>query len=313
MRGLRIDRYGAAPVVAADLTDLHADPRARRVVAAGINPADLAIATGGFYAMQPEPPFTPGLEGVVETPGGLAYCAGPADPRHGTLAQVTLADDDHCFALPPGATPQQAIACGVAGLAGWLSVRARGALRPGEVVVVLGATGAAGRVAVQAARLGGAGAVVAAGRDPDRLAALAELGADVVVPLSGELEADRAALSGATDEGADLIVDFVWGASAAAAIAASAPGARLVQAGSAAGPQAPIPAPALRAGDRTITGYSNFNVPLAQRRAAFGELLGAVVAGRLQVECETVALEQAPSAWARQARSPGRKLVVQVA
>ncbi len=312
MRGLLINAYGEAPALA-ELPDLDGRPGAARMLAAGINPADLAIATGGFYAVRPEPPYTPGLEGVAERAGGLVYFGEGADPQHGALAEQTLLDPAQCIALPAGTDPAAAIACGVAGLAGWLAVRDRGALRQGEAVVVLGATGAAGRIAVQAAVLGGASHVVAAGRSWDGLGRASELGATASVPLTGDRHDDAVALRDACNGGADLIIDFTWGEPAMAALQSSRPQARLVQAGSAAGPVAPVAAPGLRAGSRAILGYSNFNVPLARRTEAFTELLGGVSAGRLQVDVERVALKDAPAAWGRQSGSPGVKLVVELA
>ena len=134
-----------------------------------------------------------------------------------------------------------AAALGNSGLAAWLALEWRAGLEPGETVLVLGATGAVGNVAVQAARLLGAGRVVAAARGGERLERLLERGADEVVDLDGE-EDLAAALKEATKGGAQVIVDPLLGRAGAAAMKAAALDARHIQVGHMAAPTVELPA-----------------------------------------------------------------------
>lgn len=144
-----------------------------------------------------------------------------------------------------------AAALGNSGLAAWLALEWRAGLRPGETVLILGASGALGRIAVQAAKMLGAHRVVAADRSAERLATLSSLGCDAGVLLPGEgKEADvedlAAEMTQATTGGADVIIDPLWGLPALAAMKAAAPGARHVQLGQLAGVDIALPAPTIR-------------------------------------------------------------------
>lgn len=208
--------------------------------------------------------------------------------------------------MADGLDPAAAVTLGIAGLAGWVPVQSVGALKPGETVLVLGATGAVGQVAVQAARLLGAGLVVAAGRNGDRLQALLGRGADAVVVLGSDN--DTAALREATKGGADLIIDALYGAPFAAALASSKPDARSVTVGGSASMSTELPLFSLF-GRRLLT-YANPMAAPAVKAAAFAAMAAHAVAGELVVEHEVVALDDIAGAWQRQVAGPGTKLVV---
>jgi NADPH:quinone reductase-like Zn-dependent oxidoreductase len=176
-------------------------------------------------------------------------------------------------------------------------------------VLVLGATGASGLVALQAARLLGAARVVAAGRRPEGLERASALGADAVVRLDEEPLADalRNACGG---DGPTLVVDPLWGPPLVAALEAAAPGARIVHFGQSAGAEASIPSGLVRGKQLELFGYSNFGVPTDLWHKAYHELLDHVRAGRIRLEIETYPLERIAEAWERQAAVPGAKLVI---
>jgi NADPH:quinone reductase-like Zn-dependent oxidoreductase len=313
MRALCVREWGAVPELVA--TAAEPAPAAGRtlvrVSAAALNPVDLAIAAGRFYMPIPDPPFVSGAEAAgtvaasaVHPEGARVWCLAMT----GTFGELASAPDDLVAPLPDGVSDELAAALGIAGLAGWMPVRRRGALVAGETVVVLGASGVVGQVAVQAARAGGAARVVAVARsEAGRWRALA-LGADAAVPTGPDLSAElRAACGG----GADLVIDALWGPSAAAAIGVLRRGGRLVQVGSAESQTAELVGGPLRGGRLDIRGFSVFSERPADVVAAYGELAAAAARGEIRIDLEAVPLEQAPEAWSRQAAGTGgTKLVL---
>ncbi len=281
--------------------------------AAGVNPLDLLIARGGFHAGSPPVPYVVGSEGVGRVQRSQRFDTGARvytmRARTGTFAERFAVDEASAWELPEGDDDELAVALGLAGLAGWLAVAYRARVRAGERVLVLGATGSVGSVAVQAARLLGAGRVVAAGRDPDRLAAAQDLGADVTVDLRRVevIDALREAFDGS---GPDVVVDPLWGPPASAALAVAVPGARIVNLGQAAAPDLPLASATLRGKVLQLLGHSNFETPLDVCAATHRELLGRARRGELRVAHRTYALDAAPEAWSTQAAGGREKGVL---
>jgi NADPH:quinone reductase-like Zn-dependent oxidoreductase len=228
--------------------------------------------------------------------------------RFGAAAERSLVDQSAVVELPLGLDAAVGAALGNAGLAAWLSLTWRAKLVPGETVLVLGATGTVGSIAVQLARLLGAGRVIAAGRDPERLRRAGELGADQCVRLGVADAGER--LVAAVGRGADLILDLVWGAPAMLAASAAASGARLVQVGSGAGARAVVPAELVRGKALAILGYASSHVPRQERLGAYRHLAGLAAAGRISVELERVPLDDVALAWQRQRTGAPRKQVL---
>lgn len=304
MWGFVLDEVGAEP----RLTDLPAPVAAApytaaEVCAAGVNPVDLAMAADPSLPV----PRVVGNEAVVVAGGRRAYAERTVAP-HGSMAEVAVVDPALLVPLPDDVPDDAAIAVGIAGIAPWVALESVARLEPGETVIVLGATGAVGRMAVQVARVLGAGRVVAAGRNPERLAALADLGADVTVTLA-DPDADTAALTAATGGGADVVLDLVYGAPLVSALHATRQGARVVSAGAASGADAiPLPFSLLRG--RTLLSHSNRLTDAAPKGAAYRRLLEHLRAGDLDVDTTVLPLAEAARAWARQRTSPGTKLVL---
>lgn len=319
MRAAIIAEYQQAPRVGERTAPSSAEREALvELRAAALNPADLAIASGSFPAGSPPLPYVPGIEGVGTVVESARFAAGTrvwasgrglGVGRDGTFAEQFLASDDVLVEVPAGADDVLAAAIGVVGLAAWLPLSWLAPVRPGETVLVLGATGNVGRVAAQAAKILGAGTVVAVGRDAERLERARELGADITVELGGDDFRER--LAAAVGETAPtLVLDALWGAPLEAAATVAAPGARIVHVGQSAGPTATIVSGLVRGKQLQILGYSNFAVPLEVVAQGYSDLVGHAVAGRITIAAESVPLEQVADAWTRQAQGSDRKLVV---
>ena len=163
------------------------------MLAAGLNPVDVAICAGRFYAGKPPLPSVAGREGVGMLDGKRVYFDAPIAP-FGSMAERALVDPGSTYPVPDGLDEGVAVALGISGLAAWLALTWRADLQPGEHVLVLGASGVLGQIAVQAAKLLGAARVVAAARSAEGLERCLALGADAAVRL-GEPDDLPAALS----------------------------------------------------------------------------------------------------------------------
>jgi NADPH:quinone reductase-like Zn-dependent oxidoreductase len=288
------------------------------VQAAPLNPVEIRVAAGR-HPRSAQPPYVPGLEGagtVVESarvpPGRRVRFEAPALPgfgAEGTLAERAVVPEDSLVTLPDQADDDLAAAVGVVGVTALLALE-RAAPAGGERVLVLGATGAVGQVAIQLAKLMRAGRVVGAGRSAEQLERVRELVADEVVRLrDGDLtEAFEAAAGGQLD----IVIDPLWGEPAMAALRAIATGGRLVNVGQSAGADVRVPLETVRNRQGAIHAISSGWTELETKAAAYRTVLEHAVAGRLTVDREVVPLEDVAAAWERQDASPGRKLVIAI-
>src|SRR3954468_21020104 len=312
MRAAILRWYGAPP----DVGDFD-EPQATdgqevvEIVAGGLNPVDIRMASGHFYGGTPPLPSVAGREGIGRrADGSLVYFDQPVSPCGSFAERAPIVSES---AIPLGADidPALAVACGIAGLAAWLALEWRAQLREGETVLVLGASGVVGAVAVQAARLLGAGRVVAAARSPEGLDRARVLGADAVVSLEAASEDLPDVLREASGgDGYDVVVDPVWGDPAIAALEACRPLARLIQLGESANPYVTLASATVRGRCLEIRGHTNFLAPPEVKSAAYGRMISHAAAGELTVDVERVPLDQAADAWVRQQRSPRHKLVI---
>ncbi|MBU6202347.1 MAG: hypothetical protein KJS90_10200, partial [Acidobacteria bacterium] len=208
-------------------------------------------------------------------------------------------------AIPATSDPAEAVGLGTAGLAGWLAVRWRAAVVPDDVVVVLGATGSVGRIAVHAALAAGAARVVAVGRSAERLAGL-HLADGCTVPIGEGLAGRvlRAAGSAPT-----VLIDTTWGPHLVEVLGVMAPGGRVVNLGASAAPTAEIPSAAIRGRQLNLLGYSNFGVPRHVADAAHLELLRRSADGKIDFPIERIPLERIGAAWARAAEGTTKVVV----
>lgn len=291
-----------------------------RVTAAPVVPLDLLCASGVSYFGVPRTPYVPGVQGVgvVEDSASLARgtrvwfaTSAGMQPGDGSLAQrCRVADDD----LVPVTTsvPDPAVAAlGLSAVAAWMALTWRGGMATGDKVLVLGAGGAVGQVAVGAARALGARRVVAACRSEESAERARGAGADSVVLLTDDEGQLAARFEHALEGTADVVVDPVFGTPAAAAARVLSPGGRLVNLGGSAGDRATFSSAMLRSGSLDIRGYTNNALTPVQRRDALTAVLDHAEAGAVGVAHQTRPLAEVGEAWRlQQAQDAGTRLVL---
>lgn len=262
------------------------------VEAVALNPLDVAVGSGVFYGGHPPLPYVPGCEAAGrDADGALVYLFGDGRgiAKPGFLAERVDVPDGLPLRLPEGVDPALAAAAGIAGIAGWVPVAWKAKVGPGDRVLVLGATGAVGRIAVQAATMLGAETVVGVGsKDLDRI---------------GEAFGD---------DGFTVCIDPVWGEALAGALRFAARHARVVHVGQSAGAESPLRSADVRGKELVIMGHSNFALSDEERGRAYLELLDHAVAGRIEIAIERYPLDRVAEAWERQRSGPGAKVVVEL-
>ena len=290
------------------------------VHAAPITPLDVLCASGTSYFGPPPLPYVPGVQGVGVVAGGSPLAAGTRvwfstsagmAPGDGSMSSRVAVPCSDVVTLEHEVGATAVAALGLSAIAAWMGLTWRGGLTAGEQVVVLGAGGAVGQAAVQIARLHEARRVVGACRSDDAAERALRAGADDVVRLDTE-DVDELArrFTGACDGAADLVLDPLFGAPAAAALRALGPGGRLVNLGGSASPTAPIDSATLRSRSLRVLGYTNNELSAEQRRDALREVVRHAAAGELRVEHEVVPLDRVAEAWSRQQRGRARARLV---
>jgi NADPH:quinone reductase-like Zn-dependent oxidoreductase len=232
-------------------------------------------------------------------------------PRDGSLAERCAVPDDDVVPLPDGVPDSLAAALGMSGVAAWMALTDRAQLQPGERVIVLGAGGTVGQLAVGLARLLGAGRVVGVCRSEAAAARATAAGVDEVVRLSDDVDALTGRLQDAVGGAVDVVVDTIFGIAATAASRSLAPFGRLVNIGGLSGDNAEFSSAVLRSRTASVLGYTNALLTADQRRGALDAVLGHAAAGRLTVAHDMLPLADVATAWARQASGDaGGRLVL---
>jgi len=292
-----------------------ADEELVDVLAVGLHPRVRTGAAGAHYTSTGTLPMIPGIDAVGQRPDGRRVYFVAADDVIGTMADKALAATRRSIVLPDEADAAKVAAAMNPAMSSWVALRRRVRLEPGQSVLVLGATGNAGAMAVQVAKLLGAGRVVGAGRDPGRLRALASAGADDVVQLTGDSEATGRALAAAAAE-SDIVVDYLWGTPAQQAITvlltARSDRSRAlnwIQIGAVAGPTMELPSVALRSANVRLQGSGQGAVPAEDYLAELPALIDEINAGTIAVKANTMPLADVEQAWNRP-EVPGERTVL---
>jgi NADPH:quinone reductase-like Zn-dependent oxidoreductase len=317
VRAAVVTAYGAAPSVREHPEPTRSDGEVLvEVTAAPITPLDLLCASGTSYFGEPPLPYVPGVQGVGRVvTGGLAgslvwfpTTAGMR-PGDGSMGELAVAAADEVVVLPAGVDDALVAALGLSSVAAWLALTWRAGLRAGEQVLVLGAGGVVGQVAVQAAKAVGARRVVAACRSQGAQERARAAGADVVVPLRDDDSPESlvARLTQACDGPVDVVLDPLFGVPASAAALLLGSRGRLVNLGSSAGETAVLRSAHLRSHTASVLGYTNNDITHEQRRDA----LIAVLQNGFTVGHDVVPLDDAGAAWSDQAagRASQRQVV----
>jgi len=287
------------------------------VLAAGLHPRVRSAADGTHYTSDGTLPFIPGIDAVGRTEAGeLLYFVAPDDA--GTMAEQAVVDRRRAVTLPPDTDPAAVTAIAAAmnpAMSSWVALRRRVDLPPGARVLVLGATGNAGQLAVQIAKHLGAAHVVAAGRNPERLALLPALGADETVSLQDDPKQAADDLGRAAAD-ADVVIDYVWGPVTEQAMPAlltarpdrSKPLA-WIQIGSMAGMEITLPSFLLRAANLQIMGSGQGSLSTAGILAELPPLARQITSGTFSVDPLRVPLSQVEQAW-QAPTAPGQRIVL---
>jgi NADPH:quinone reductase-like Zn-dependent oxidoreductase len=278
------------------------------VLAAGLHPRVRSQAAGSHYTSTDELPLVPGVDGVGRGPDGRLRYFVLHDTTMGSMAEQTVIDTRRSVVLPEQCDPVAIAAAMNPAMSSWVALRQRIRFEPGQNVLVLGAAGNAGRMAIQVAKRLGAGQIVAAARGTDRLPALTALGATETVSLNSSYD-----LLAAAAAEVDVVIDYLWGEPTAAAMAAivtsRADRARplsWLQIGSVAGPTAAIPSAALRAARLQIVGSGQGSVSIQEILAELPALATEITNGTFDIAARAVPLAEVEPAWS----DPGNQRIV---
>jgi NADPH:quinone reductase-like Zn-dependent oxidoreductase len=290
-----------------------------KVKASALSQLTKSRASGSHYSSDGVLPAVAGTDGVGLTQDGRRVYFGLPEAPFGSLAERSLVSTQHCIPLPDDLDDVTAAAIANPGMSAWAALIERAHLQRGETVLVNGATGTTGRIAVQLAKYLGARKVIATGRNESELEEVKTLGADMIIPFSlGALnplggKRYEEALIEEFGKGVDLVVDYLWGNSARTIIAAIAKGVedatpvRFVHVGGASGEESiDLPGAGLRSSSIVLMGSGYKSVPLPALLNAVKSAFDAVGPANLRIATKTVPFSEVESHW----NAPGKPRVV---
>ncbi len=252
-----------------------------KVSAAGLHPIVKALANGTHYGSTGALPFVPGVDGVGRLADGSRVFFGTTRSPYGTFADRAVTASWMCVPLPQELDDVTAAALANPAMSSWVALTARAKFVSGESVLILGATGVAGQLAVQIARRLGAQNVVAAGRNPKALERLKELGADEVISLDQDAGSLVSSLRAVLNAGKiDVVLDYLWGMPAEYLLQAisqkglshAASRIRYVQIGNSAGPTITLAGATLRSSGLELLGSGFGSASLQEIMRTIGNL-----------------------------------------
>jgi NADPH:quinone reductase-like Zn-dependent oxidoreductase len=273
------------------------------VLAAGLHPRVRTGASGRHYTSTGRLPMIPGTDGVGRLLDGRRIYFATPDDAWGSMADQAVVDLRQTVPLPDDVDVAKVAAAMNPAMSAWVALRRRVPLQPGQSVLVLGATGNAGGMAVQVAKRLGAARVVGAGRNTDRLAGLPAIGADEVVALGDDQAVTAGRLAEAAAE-VDVVIDYLWGEPAAAAIMAllkaradRSRALNWIQIGAMAGPTIELPSVALRSANLRLQGNGQGAVSPQAYLAELPSLVEEIDAGTIEVNARPVPLADVEATW----------------
>jgi len=273
------------------------------VTAAAISHLVKGRAAGTHYSASGRFPMVVGIDGVGRLQDGRrVYFVMPRAP-FGSMAEQTVVRSAQCIALPDDLDDVTAAALANPGMSSWAAFKERAKLKPGETVLINGATGTSGRLAVQIAKHLGAGKVIATGRNVEALQALKALGADVTIALVDDQRDMEAAFSRQFADGVDVVLDYLWGPSAerlliaAAKLGQDAVPIRFVQIGALSSADITLPGAVLRASAIELMGSGIGSIALDRLFEAVRQMLHAATPIGLKIAVTPVPLADVERAW----------------
>lgn len=305
MKAAVVTKFGEAPryANAPEPQAKSEDEVVVEVLAAALSPRVRSQAAGAHYTSNDELPLIPGIDGVGRLPSGaLIYFLLP-DTNKGAMAERTTVDMRRAVALPKDADPVNFAAVMNPAMASWVALRRRITFQRGQSVLILGATGNAGRCAVQVAKRLGASPIIAVGRGAEHTRDLSQLGASRIIEF-GDDESVKDELADA-GKNIDVVLDFLWGEPTKTALYAIVPNRTddqqlltWIQIGSVAGLESPIPSAALRGVNLRIIGSGQGSVAPGDYRKEVEELASEVLKGTFDTAARSVPLSEVETAWA---------------
>jgi NADPH2:quinone reductase len=320
MKAAVIDKFGDTPHYR-EFPDpkIEAGDVPIQIKAAVLENFDKMTAKGTHYASKqifPQFPAIVGHSGVGTLEDGTLVAFAGAKPPYGTMAEKAVVPaiyKAYIMPVPHGVDAAVAASLPAAALTSLLSLRWGTKLQSGEIVLVNGATGVSGKLAVQIAKLLGAGRVIGTGRDGHGLRSIVKLGADAAIDLKQPDEKITEALIKEAGKGYDIVLDYLWGHPTELLFKTFVPKeagfarhkTRFVQIGEAAGPTISLSAETIRTSGLEITGG---NVPPEAVREALKQVWEWLAAGKLSIDIETVPLKDIAEAWHR--KTEGKRIVI---
>jgi len=305
MKAALVTEAGKIPVYGDFREPVPGDDEVRiGVTAAALTHLTKGRASGSHYSASGSLPAVVGIDGVGRLADGRRVYFFLPEAPFGSMAQWTVTKKERCVPLPEELDDVTAAAIANPGMSSWAALTQRAHLAAGETVLVNGATGTAGRLAVQIAKHLGARKVIATGRNPTALQKLGAIGADVTIPLAQPKEDLEAAFKREfANEGVDVVLDYLWGPSAEVLMVAAAKAGRdgvpirFVQVGGASGSNITLPCAVLRSSALELRGSGLGSIPLESLVGATREMLQAAVPGHFQIETQTVPLTDVEKVW----------------
>ncbi|MGB8535260.1 MAG: zinc-binding alcohol dehydrogenase family protein [Acidobacteriaceae bacterium] len=271
-------------------------------------------ANGSHYSSVTKLPFAPGNDGVgVDADGARVYFISPRPP-FGSMAEFSVVSRSMTIPLPPEIDDAVGAALGNPGLATWGALLGRANLQPGEGVLINGATGVAGKQAIQVAKYLGASRIIATGRDEQVLAQLGTLGANEIISLR-QPEEDLLRSFHSALASVQVVLDYLWGPSAELILKAAAghgspqgePRIRFLQIGSISGNTINLPSQLLRSSGVELIGSGLGSLSAQQILQSLTKMFAAVTKVHFAIDLNPVPLAKVEEAWTW--KDHGRRIV----
>jgi NADPH:quinone reductase-like Zn-dependent oxidoreductase len=259
-------------------------------------------AEGNHYSFHVDPPFVAGIDGLGKVADGRrVYFLFPRAP-YGGMAEQTVVDSSRCIDVPEDVDDITLAALADPGMAAWVALRSRAKMESGETVLINGATGIAGIVAVQIAKYLGARHIVATGRNPQVLSSLLSIGADEVVSLNTDGKGSIPEFRDHFERGVDIVLDYLWGPSAENILAASSARKsqttlRFIQIGTTSAPSIRLEGTILRQSALQIIGSGIGSVALSEIITVMNDLMQAASKMKFNLPVRTLPLRDVAAAW----------------